>query len=818
MYVAKAKGKAPESTGRVPSDNPLDEYQEDTQEGGVNYDFLKVKSNVDEMDKATASYSEKAKKLITDFFITQSQSLIDREHMKEVASLQRDRFFACLSLPFSIMFFICFAMSVSLHEDISTTYFIETGLRNTFGAGLEEIESIQDTWNWLDNVLLDNVFIQTNINGEEEKDKKLWNRVLMYNQLTGPLVMEQLRSKRNLCFDGDGPFGDMVCYPASTVSKSALPISGVGQIPVPVNGEYSGGNITIDDRKKSWEVSFRSQDRRLREVPRLFVDEQGRRLSGSVARRLRAMRTEYETKLPGGEPPWSKANEYSAYFAPNTPKAIHKAHLKYLRDERWLDEQSKDLDVKMLLLNAEVGRPRLTQVTIRLAFSRRGGVFTKIKVESSFLTTWAKGGSSPLADFFFGVCLTFVTILEIRDILQAKRAKKLKHHLQQPWVILEGLIVVVGWSCLLGYLFIASYMTLVEEDLKRVVIEADLDRPAETTSFDLTQKLLVSTDNVIFVNSWFRLILAQYHLVLMFRFFSSFYAQPRLGVVTNTLMASIVDIIHFLIVLLPTFLAYAISGMFLFGRRMAEYSTIQASVGVCFKMAMEGEYDWPELSREHYWTAFLWVSTFMMLIVQLMLNMVLAIVMDIYTVRRQAAGNAETVGATLWNLYTRFRHSRVWVSNKELIEKSELCERLITRESMLKMFPGMCDDQLDPFMFAVWFQTELECSQSITLDDSMKMTMAVKLAIDKVNLDMHELQNGDRSSLRSDKDKVDQEWLNGLTDQMASHSHWMLKIQWHMQQLQWQWSGMEKLWGAEPSYKEWTGDKLAPISVKREVL
>ena len=82
---------------------------------------------------------------------------------------------------------------------------------------------------------------------------------------------------------------------------------------------------------------------------------------------------------------------------------------------------------------------------------------------------------------------------------------------------------------------------------------------------------------------------AGYCLLCMVRFFTSFSAQPRLAVVTTTLEVSAFDIVHFLVVLAPTWFAYALAGCFIFGRRMEEFATIDASVGYCFKLMIEGE-------------------------------------------------------------------------------------------------------------------------------------------------------------------------------------------------------------------------------------
>lgn len=766
------------------------------------HEFLKMRSNIDKMDEASAKYTQRARKLVTDLIITQSPTVIARAHMLQVAALQRTRFFGCLSLPFSFAFFLFFALSVFLHEDITNVYFIESGLRANVGGGIESVDSIAGCWDWIETILVPTIFNQNSIYGSPEKDKKLWNRVLMYNQLTGPLLIEQVRSKAELCFEGDGPYGDMVCYPKKTNDDKPIKLRKEGFITPPTLSDYRGGNITFAQRKAFWESAFEislrnieGQGRRLTKSSRLFVDEHGRRLSLSrLARRLRTMRTEYMARLPGGD--LVKKNKYIAFFYPNTPAAVTKQHVKYLRAGGWIDEQTKEVKVKSMLLNAEVGRPRLEQLNIVFRFSRGGGVFARMSLESIFLKVW-NGRNSMAADFLFTVMLITVTYIEFTEVKKAWGLNQFYPHLRKPWTVLENLIVFFGWCVLLGYACQYSYLADVKKDLDGINADGKKDTPAEISV--LGEELHVSADKMVYFTSWFRILQAEYHLILMFRFFTAFNSQPRLGVITSTLEASIIDIIHFLIVMLPTFMAYAISGCFIFGRRMKEFSTFNAAIGVCFKLCMEGEYDWDTLSAEHYWTAALWTWSFMLLLVLLMMNMVLAIVMDIYTNKRKEAGNSETVGQTMYNLYVRVRHFRRWVSNRDIIEKGEFMDKFVSREDLVKAFPGICDQQLDSFIKAVRYQTELECTQSIDINDSMKMTMAVKLSIDKVNLDMQALQDGIQASAAKEEFKgdetVDKPWLTGLVDQMASHSHWILGIQWQLQQLQWQWSAMEQCHG-----------------------
>ena len=88
------------------------------------------------------------------------------------------------------------------------------------------------------------------------------------------------------------------------------------------------------------------------------------------------------------------------------------------------------------------------------------------------------------------------------------------------------------------------------------------------------------------------------HIGFMMQCFMALQWQPRLAVVTHTLIDTSVDLFHFLIVFIPTFIAFAIAGHAMFGRRIDTFSTIEGSICVCFKLAMESEFDWWTLSED----------------------------------------------------------------------------------------------------------------------------------------------------------------------------------------------------------------------------
>merc|ERR1712032_1298009 len=112
--------------------------------------------------------------------------------------------------------------------------------------------------------------------------------------------------------------------------------------------------------------------------------------------------------------------------------------------------------------------------------------------------------------------------------------------------------------------------------------------------------------------------------------------------------------------------------------------------------------------------------------------MVLAIVMDVYTEIRRNAGQSETVWETFETLLLRLWLWRRWIPDKQLAEQVRSMSQYITREQLLEIFPKMPNSQLDGLLRSCCDHGDTEGHRDLDFKESMKMTMAVKLGIDKV--------------------------------------------------------------------------------------
>jgi hypothetical protein len=271
--------------------------------------------------------------------------------------------------------------------------------------------------------------------------------------------------------------------------------------------------------------------------------------------------------------------------------------------------------------------------------------------------------------------------------------------------------------------------------------------------------------------------------------------------VTHTLETAAFDIVHFIVVMIPVWLAYAMAGCFIFGRRMEEFSTPDASIGYCFKLVIEGEFDWPYYSQENYETALFWVWSFMILLNVIMLNMVLAIVLDVYSQIRAESGRSEPVWTTMYNIWVVFYNRNAWIAADRMQEALTGMPAEVTREDVLAAFPTMCDAQLNALMNDCYIQVEIDHNTIAKGTEPYKMAMSCKLLLDQVSENVRLLHTGTMETTGLEQ-TPGSAWVEGLADEMSMQNQMMLSLQWKLQQIEWQWKAIESVHGSEPQFQD----------------
>lgn len=679
--------------------------------------------------------AQRAAVLVRNSTLAHSLTLVDRILLEDIVADNKRRSAGCMMLPLTCFFFVFFAASVMMHEDVTNVHLVESPLRASLVPPLADVHSIPDVWDWLEDLFIPIFFQQEDMFGDPA-DEDDWSRVFRYNQLQGSVVLEQTRSVKKPC-DKDYA-GHMTCYPMNELS----------------NERFGRWNATLD-----YDSSV-VEDYEGFEISDVSADDDGRR--------LREVREEVMRWLPRAGP---EEYTFKFFLYQTTPILEIQERIRYLRLRGWLDQQTTVMMVKALILNVEMGQPRLESIRASFMVSRGGGVFAKVRFETLSLLPWGSSLSMLIDAVWFMMLLGF-TALTISECCRACRKKKLKKYLSNVSNFISVTNVCMSWFNIFLFLM---------QNNRRASINSKLEEYNSGASLEMREQLAVdmqiASDTMSLFSSWYRVFITYFNILLMFRCFMALEFQPRLAVVTSTLKATAVDLAHFLIVFVPTFLAYAISGMMIFGRRVDEFGSIDRAVGTCFKIAIENEFKWDSLAAEDFWTTATWTWSYIVVVVLLMLNMVLAIIMDVYTEVRSNSGNSETLLQNIKFLVKRVYYNRRWVPDAELLEVLQGLPLTITDKELKKSIPHITTLQLKRLLDQAKDKARQRLRSNSSKVPAAHMTAAIKVGLDKASSELEQIRAAQLAHKRTAKNRTDKVCVEDIMQSIAVQNHWMASVQ-----------------------------------------
>lgn len=710
--------------------------------------------------------AKKAGVLMQKSALASSDTLVERETLKKVIEDNHRRFTGCLMLPVTLLFFIFYAGAARMHEDITMTHLMESPVKDLFAPVLEEDESptndvlqgivtVDDLWHFMQTVFVPNMFKDTDATGIALPEKKR-GRFFMYNNLVGAVIIEQQRSVVKACEEDTA--SHMMCY--DQMEKSRAPF-GRDWVNMPsVNGmsAYDYYRNPTNPIIKCDDEGFVAYGNDVGVCAGTDTQKYG-------GRRLELLRDEIGGKMAPSSS--ENADMFKFYlFQGETADAIGK-RVQYLKDRGFVDHQTTEVGVKALYINNDLDIPRVDSVRIIFHISRGGGIYVTLRMEAIFLKTFSRA-MAYFFDFLFGAMLVASTVYISFELCYACRKRMIKFHFTTVNCV-TWLTCFMGWFNALGLLVLSNYRIDVKEKLQAVWTD---NTPSNAAA------LQDSADNFVYYATWYRVFVADAHIIFMMRCFIALQWQPRLAVVTHTLIETSVDLFHFLIVFVPTFMAFAIAGNEMFGRRVQQFATIEGAICVCFKIAMESEFDWMTYSEEDFLTAMSWVWLYVLLVVLLMLNMVLAIIMDVYSVIRLRAGNSETVWANIMFLCNRAWMAKKWVKDSVLQERVAHMPRTISQDELIKAIPELSDYQLARLMNHCIAEAQAVMRMGVHASYTAQMTAATKIGLDGISRDISVLKDKGWMGRGVEAGSLPERMLaQDVLQSAAVQTHWMTLMQ-----------------------------------------
>jgi len=351
----------------------------------------------------------------------------------------------------------------------------------------------------------------------------------------------------------------------------------------------------------------------------------------------------------------------------------------------WLNELTRRVEISFMLYNAQYGL--YCMAGINFWFNRAGQIHKVVNVRSS----WAGMAYRKLADLVPMVIADFVWIAsivyvckgeigEVRDVIMFNNHKPWYSAIVDSYV---GFWNLVDWfSIFIALLIIFAFFSHllaswnVNSEFGQLVLTelgGNLDRDAYLAEVD---SFYGKAENMYDEEKGFRFWLSIYPLVLMLRLFKSFAAQQRLAMVTDTFIEAKNDLLHFTIVFFSVYFCFSVNACLFFGQESLNFATLYRAMLSSFR-AMIGDWDWDEMKAIGLLKAFTWFSTFTLVMVLILLNMLLAILMDAYGKVADAAETAVTLTTQMSEMWRRYRQSR----RGERVRLNEIFDALVRDES-----------------------------------------------------------------------------------------------------------------------------------------
>eukprot|EP00929_Paragymnodinium_shiwhaense_P066236 TRINITY_DN33198_c0_g1_i1.p1 TRINITY_DN33198_c0_g1~~TRINITY_DN33198_c0_g1_i1.p1 ORF type:complete len:1197 (+),score=328.43 TRINITY_DN33198_c0_g1_i1:102-3692(+) len=286
-----------------------------------------------------------------------------------------------------------------------------------------------------------------------------------------------------------------------------------------------------------------------------------------------------------------------------------------------------------------------TLMTVNFYFSRGGHVWKQIVPFSAFASWWSYTHYA-VFDMLFTLCLLRVLVLFVQDF---KKGEGLT-----VWNWLDVIALVGGMVIILLCVLSVDGTSRLNRRTGRVglwtvpVGEDSFDSYMSTVNLYIGE--LEATVHYIEI---LKLVLSSYPLVIVCRLFKGFAAQPRLALITNTLVTTGVDLLHFLLVFGSMFVTLAISGLVLFGRRLEDFVTFPRAVNAVFRITL-GDFDWEAIRSVGQAEGGIWLFIALSVTNLLLLNMVLAIVLDGYSDVKRKAGHPDPIWTEVNQLAKRW--------------------------------------------------------------------------------------------------------------------------------------------------------------------
>lgn len=355
-----------------------------------------------------------------------------------------------------------------------------------------------------------------------------------------------------------------------------------------------------------------------------------------------------------------KPDGFPAFFDINLGQAEAARWVTYLEEGLYIDQHTSSMTAELISYNAPLRTFAYYQMTFD--FSLGGSIDLTQRLDTVRVELY--NGYNDQIRLFMEIVLNVMvygmllyTFYQIVMFQFTKRNFML--YFANGWNIIDFLSNALLAACMvLWWVYVKNYANKFNMDIRYEVYN-DLNAQANYLALSPISGMdalwsaynsMIASVNML---NWYFALNGINILLLIARILRLMDFQPRLGVVTRSLWLAGPDLIHFFIVAAMVFIGYAMMAHLIFGNAIEKFASFGNSVNTCFEMLLgnidvNNELRALEGLQGVAGALFFW--SYELLVFMVLLNFLLAIIVDAFSEVKEKTHETAGVHTELWQL------------------------------------------------------------------------------------------------------------------------------------------------------------------------
>mmetsp|Transcript_40849 Transcript_40849/g.83567 ORF Transcript_40849/g.83567 Transcript_40849/m.83567 type:complete len:1272 (-) Transcript_40849:1118-4933(-) len=519
----------------------------------------------------------------------------------------------------------------------------------------------------------------------KEPPKPQLRYVTPFNKLVGAIMVTQTRRTPSNCTEVINEFVQAfsTADPCISDAKDGTPY-GLDPVFLPTSGEYDG-KLSPED--------FFSDHERMQLTFKKTTTE-GETVTEKIpSNPLGFFPHQYDTVLREEKKSsliWEEGvDTFKQFFDERVTAERAQQMLNYMKDGRWIDGRTTDVEVEFVTFNADLNR--FTFVGFEFRWQPGGSILWNYRLQTIAMDIYDVdwGTAQFVGEIFCMLMLGMNVLTELMDISICLRTYQIRQYLSAPgnwfdWA--HFILMIASWVAWLQHWRRTDTFTMmpsypVIHDLSNSARFFQTNAEAEVEFLEFMKDVRTSADMVAEYSAFSSICI----VLFVLRMLKALDFQPRMGVVTQTIAHSLVDVIHFLMLWSLVFIGYACVGTLLFGHQFRSFSTVQNACITIGSMilTMDRTVFYEQMAHAAPgWAFHMYLWSWLILAFFLLINIFLAILVDSYATLKSQADVTTGVHTELMELGWDWAR-RLLMSKKRFMTDQRLLETLASQKSGL---------------------------------------------------------------------------------------------------------------------------------------